>query len=159
MLSVNIICIGKLKEKYLESAIEEYSKRLSSLCKFNIIELSEERLPDNPSELQIKKAIEAESNRILGKISKGDFVFSMCIEGKNISSQKLSEKLEKISLDHSVVDFIIGGSYGLSDELKARSNFKLSLGLMTFPHQLCRVILSEQIYRAFQISKNTKYHK
>ncbi len=159
MLTVNIICIGKLKEKYLESAIEEYSKRLTSVCKFNIIELSEERLPDSPSETQIKKAVEAESNRILDKISKGDFVFSMCIEGKNISSQKLSEKLEKVSFDHSVVDFIIGGSYGLSNELKVRSDFKLSLGLMTFPHQLCRVILSEQIYRAFQISKNTKYHK
>ena len=159
MLSINIICVGKLKEKYLRDAVEEYSKRMKPLCRLNIVELAEERVGDNPSDAEIRRTIAAESERIAQKISKGDHVIAMCVEGKNIGSEELSERLENISMTHSTVDLIIGGSWGLSDELKARADMKLSMGKMTFPHQLCRVMVLEQIYRAFQISKGTKYHK
>ena len=159
MLSINIICVGKLKEAYLRQAIEEYSKRMKPLCKLNIAELSEERVGDDPSDAEIRQTVNAESDRILSKIGKGDYVIAMCVEGKNISSEELSERLEDISMTHSTVDLIIGGSWGLSDTLKERADFKLSMGKMTFPHQLFRLMLLEQLYRAFQISKGTKYHK
>ena len=159
MLSINIICVGKLKERYLRDAIDEYSKRMKPLCKLDIIELPEERVADNPSAAEIQRTITLESERITAKLNKSDYVIAMCVEGRNISSEELSSRLEDISMTHSTVDLIIGGSWGLSEELKARSDFKLSMGKMTFPHQLCRVMLLEQIYRAFQISKGTKYHK
>lgn len=159
MLNVNIICVGKLKESYLRGAVEEYSKRMKPLCKLSIVELQEERVGENPSPAEIKKTVDAESDRILQKLGKSDYVVAMCIEGKNISSEELSRKLEEIQQLAGTVDFIIGGSWGLSDALKARADFKLSMGRMTFPHQLFRVMLLEQIYRAFQISKGTKYHK
>ena len=159
MLSVNIICVGKLKESYLREAVAEYSKRMKPLCRLNVVELPEERVGDDPSPAEIQRVINAESERISAKIAKGDYVMTMCVEGVNISSEALSERIDSVQLGHSAVDFIIGGSWGLSDSLKARSDFKLSMGKMTFPHQLCRVMLLEQIYRAFQISKGTKYHK
>ncbi len=159
MISVNIICVGKLKESYLRDAIDEYSKRMRTLCRLSIIELPEERSSDDPSAAEIGRVITAESERIMQKLGKGDYVIAMCVEGRNISSEELSAKLEDISMRSSTVDLIIGGSWGLSDELKSRADFKLSMGKMTFPHQLCRVMLLEQVYRAFQISKGTKYHK
>lgn len=159
MLSVNIICIGKLKESYLRDAVDEYSKRLRPLCRLSVIELPEERLGENPSDAEIRRTIEAESERIAGKIAKGDYVITLCVEGRIISSEELSAMMEEVQLTHSTVDLIIGGSWGLSDSLKQRSDFRLSIGRMTFPHQLCRVMLLEQVYRAFQISKGTKYHK
>lgn len=159
MLTINIICVGRLKEAYLRDAIDEYSKRMKPLCKLSIIELSEERVGDDPSPAEIQKTVTAESERIAAKIGKGDYVIAMCVEGKNISSEELSARIEDISMTHSTVDLLIGGSWGLSDKLKARADFKLSMGKMTFPHQLCRVMLLEQLYRAFQISKGTKYHK
>ena len=159
MLTINIICVGKLKEAYLRDAIEEYSKRMKPLCKLGIIELPEERLGDNPSAAEIAHTVTAESDRIMQKLGKGDYVIAMCVEGKSISSEEFSQRLESVSMQTSTVDLIIGGSWGLSDALKARADFKLSMGKMTFPHQLCRVMLLEQLYRAFQISKGTKYHK
>lgn len=159
MLNVNIICVGKLKESYLRDAIEEYSKRMKPLCKLSVIELPEERVGENPSAAEIQKTVAAESDRILQKLGKSDYVVAMCIEGRNISSEELSQKLEEIQQLAGTVDFIIGGSWGLSNALKARADFKLSMGRMTFPHQLFRVMLLEQIYRAFQISRGTKYHK
>ena len=159
MLTINIICVGKLKERYWRDAVEEYSKRMKPLCKLKIVELSEERAGDDPSDAQIKHTITAESERIMQKLGKGDYVIAMCVEGKNISSEELSQRIEETCLTHSTIDLIIGGSWGLSDELKARADMKLSMGKMTFPHQLCRVMLLEQLYRAFQISKGTKYHK
>ena len=159
MLSVNIICVGRLKESYLRDAVEEYSKRMKPLCKLSVTELPEERVGENPSPAEIRNTITAESDRIMNKLGKGDYVIAMCVEGRNISSEELSERIESVQLQTSAVDFIIGGSWGLSDELKARADFKLSMGKMTFPHQLCRVMLLEQIYRAFQISRGTKYHK
>lgn len=161
MLKINIICIGKIKEKYFTDAVGEYAKRLTAFCKFSVIELNEERIRSNtPNEAQIAEVIEAEGRRILQKIGASDYVAAMCIEGKLLSSEELSETLDKAALSgKSTVDFIIGGSYGLSDEVKRRADLRLSMSKMTFPHQLARVILSEQIYRAFEISTNGKYHK
>ena len=161
MLKINIICIGKIKEKYFTDAVAEYAKRLTAFCKFSVIELNEERIRSNtPNEAQIAEVIEAEGRRILQKIGASDYVAAMCIEGRLLSSEELSETLDKAALSgKSTVDFIIGGSYGLSDEVKRRADLRLSMSKMTFPHQLARVILSEQIYRAFEISTNGKYHK
>ena len=161
MLKINIICIGKIKEKYFTDALGEYAKRLTAFCKFSVVELNEERIRSNtPNEAQIAEVIEAEGRRILQKIGTSDYVAAMCIEGKLLSSEELSETLDKAALSgKSTVDFIIGGSYGLSDEVKRRADLRLSMSKMTFPHQLARVILSEQIYRAFEISTNGKYHK
>ena len=161
MLKINIICIGKIKEKYFTDAVGEYAKRLTAFCKFSVVELNEERIRSNtPNEAQIAEVIEAEGRRILQKIGASDYVAAMCIEGKLLSSEELSETIDKAALSgKSTVDFIIGGSYGLSDEVKRRADLRLSMSKMTFPHQLARVILSEQIYRAFEISTNGKYHK
>jgi 23S rRNA (pseudouridine1915-N3)-methyltransferase len=161
MLKINIICIGKIKEKYFTDAVAEYAKRLTAFCKFSVIELNEERIRSNtPNEAQIAEVIEAEGRRILQKIGASDYVAAMCIEGRLLSSEELSETLDKAALSgKSTVDFIIGGSYGLSDEVKRRADLRLSMSKMTFPHQLARVILSEQIYRAFEILTNGKYHK
>ena len=159
MLSVNIICVGKLKESYLREATEEYAKRLKALCKLSVIELPEERVGDDPSDAEISRTVNAESERIMAKLGKGDYVIALCVEGKNISSEELSARLEDISMRSSTVDLIIGGSWGLSDAVKQRADFRLSMGKMTFPHQLFRVMLIEQLYRAFQISRGTKYPK
>lgn len=161
MLRVNTICIGKIKEKYFTDAINEYSKRLSAFCKFSVIELAEEKIRSNtPNASQIDEVIESEGKRILQKINSSDYVVAMCIEGKMMSSEELSDTLDKISLmGKSTVDFVIGGSYGLSNSVKSRAELKLSMSKMTFPHQMARMILSEQIYRAFEISTNGKYHK
>ena len=159
MLSVNILCVGKLKESYLRGAMEEYSKRMGPLCRLSVVELPEERVGDNPSPAEIRRTVEAESDRILSRIGKGDYVIAMCVEGKNLSSEELAGRIEDIQLTHSAVDLVIGGSWGLSNHLKDRADLRLSMGRMTFPHQLCRVMLTEQLYRAFQINKGTKYHK
>lgn len=161
MIRINIICIGKIKEKYFTDAINEYAKRLSAFCKFSVVELGEEKIRSNtPNTSQIEEVIESEGKRILQKISQSDYVVAMCIEGKMMSSKELSKTLDNVSLSgKSTVDFVIGGSYGLSNSVKSRANLKLSMSRMTFPHQMARMILSEQIYRAFEISTNGKYHK
>ncbi len=161
MIRINIICIGKIKEKYFADAINEYAKRLSSFCKFNIVELSEEKIRSStPNSSQINEVIESEGKRIMQKISASDYVAAMCIEGKMLSSEELSKTLDSLSVaGKSTIDFVIGGSYGLSGTVKSRADLKLSMSRMTFPHQMARVILSEQIYRAFEISSNGKYHK
>ena len=143
---IKIICVGKIKEQYLKDAILEYKKRISKYHKLEIIEL-----PDN--------SIEEEGNAILKVINDKDYVITLEIEGQMIDSIEFSNRMEKIFIEHSNITFIIGGSDGLSDEIKAISNFKLSFSKMTFPHQLFRVILLEQIYRAFKIMKNETYHK
>lgn len=158
MLTVNLICIGKLKEKYLRDAQAEYIKRLVSFCRLNLIELPESKLSNNPSPADISKCIEIEGQSILQK-AKG-YLIPMCIEGKAMSSEDLAKRIEAISLNGtSEISFIIGGSYGLSDTIKKAGDFKLSMSPMTFPHQLARVMLLEQIYRGFQINSNGKYHK
>lgn len=160
MLTVNIICVGKLKEKYLRDAADEYIKRLGAFCKLNICELSPFRIPDNPNESQIKAALEDEGTRILQKIQQSDMVYALCIEGKEVSSEKLAAEIEKCTVNgYSTIDFVIGGSFGLSPEVKSRAAFRLSMSPMTFPHQLARIMLLEQIYRSFMISSGGKYHK
>lgn len=161
MTRINIICIGKIKEKYFTQAIDEYSKRLSAFCRLSIIELAEEKIRSNtPNSSEIGEVVEAEGKRILQKIGASDYVIAMCIEGKMMSSEQLSKTLDSAALSgKSTVDFIIGGSYGLSASLKSRADLRLSMSRMTFPHQMARVILCEQIYRAFEISTNGKYHK
>lgn len=161
MIRVNIICIGKIKEKYFTDAINEYAKRLSAFCKFSVVELAEEKIRNNnPNQSQIDEVVSAEGKRILQKIGNSDFVAAMCIEGTLLSSEQLAKTLDSVSLaGKSTVDFIIGGSYGLSESVKARADLCISMSKMTFPHQMVRMILSEQIYRAFEISSNGKYHK
>lgn len=161
MIRVNIICIGKVKEKYFTDAINEYAKRLSAFCKFTVVELAEEKIKsNNPNASQISEVINAEGRRILQKICQSDYVIAMCIEGKMFSSEELSKTIDSISISgKSTVDFIIGGSYGLSNDVKQRADLRLSMSKMTFPHQMARMILSEQIYRAFEILSNGKYHK
>lgn len=157
-MTINLIVIGKLKEDYLRSACAEYIKRLSRYCTFQLFELDECRLSDNPSEKEIASALKKESEQIK-KYAKG-MIIPMCIEGKQLSSPELSEKLSSAGLNgFSTITFIIGSSFGLDAEIKASGHFKLSMSKMTFPHQLARVMLLEQIYRAFQISEGGKYHK
>lgn len=160
MISVNIICVGKLKEKYLRDASAEYIKRLTAFCKLNIIEIAPYALPDSPTQAQIDAGLEAEGKQILAKIQNGAYVYAMCIEGKQRSSEVLSAEFDKLSVfGESNLTFVIGGSFGLSDAVKSRADAKLSMSQMTFPHQLARIMLLEQIYRAFQISTGGKYHK
>lgn len=160
MIKVNIIAVGKLKEKYLRDACDEYLKRLSAFSKTNIIEINEERCSDNPSPTEIEQVKQKEGERIIAKIPKGSYVVPMCIEGMQMSSEDFSKRIESVSVSgFGEITFIIGGSFGLSDEVKALGKLKLSFGKLTLPHQLMRVVLLEQVYRAFSISANTKYHK
>lgn len=160
MINVNIICVGKLKEDYLRSACAEYQKRLGAFCRLNIIELTPARLPENPNESQIASALADEGERILAKISNSDAVFAMCIEGKMFSSEALSAEIDKLGVSgFGTVCFVIGGSHGLDGKVKSRAKYRLSMSPMTFPHQLARVMLLEQIYRSFMISSGGKYHK
>lgn len=156
MLSVKIICVGKIKEQYFREAIAEYEKRLRTLCKFEIIEVPESRLPDSPSKAQIDLGLEEEAKVILSKAD--GLVVPLCIEGKSVSSEMLSEKLASAMQNHGAVSFIIGSSYGLSDRVK-KAGTGISMSKMTFPHTLARVILTEQIYRGLMILRNSKYHK
>ncbi len=160
MLNVNIICVGKLKEKFLTEAVKEYSKRLSAFCKLSITELDETKLPEKAGESVIASALKSESEKILAKTSKDSYVIAMCIEGKMYSSEDFSKLIDRVSVEgKSHVDIIIGSSFGLSDEVKKRADLRLSVSPMTFPHQLFRVMILEQVYRAFQISTGGKYHK
>ncbi len=160
MLTVNIICIGKLKETYWREACAEYQKRLSAFCRLQIIELNEVRTPAEPSAAQIAQVVEREGEQIIARLPSGGAVVPLCIEGKELSSEALSEFLQQAPLrGKSEVSFLIGGSYGLSDAAKAQGELRLSMSRMTFPHQLARVMLLEQLYRAFQIAGHGKYHK
>lgn len=160
MLTVNIICVGNLKEKYLKDAVDEYKKRLSAFCKFDIIEIAEQRLSDKPSESEINSVLEKEAEKIMQKVPKGSAVIPMAIEGKQLSSEKLADTVSDFALKgFSSISFIIGSSFGLSQNIKSKANLLLSMSKMTFPHQLARVMLCEQIYRAFSIINHTKYHK
>ncbi|MCQ2523990.1 MAG: 23S rRNA (pseudouridine(1915)-N(3))-methyltransferase RlmH [Lachnospiraceae bacterium] len=159
-MNINILCVGKVKEKFFRDAIDEYSKRLSKFAKISIIEVSDEKTKDGASEVENKMVIDKEGSKLLSYIKSSDYVISLCIEGKKLSSEKLADKISDICLSgNSTITFVIGGSLGLSDEIKNRSDFKLSFSDMTFPHQLMRVILLEQIYRAFKINNNEPYHK
>ncbi len=157
MLHIQLIAIGKLKEPYFRDACAEYQKRLSRFCSLQLTELDEARLPERPSEKQIEQALEAEGEAILNRCR--GTVIALCIEGKQLSSEAFSRKLSEISLSDSAVTLVIGSSYGLSPAVKSRAALRLSMSEMTFPHQLARVMLLEQVYRAFQIQSGGKYHK
>lgn len=160
MQKVTILCIGKLKEKFYADAVAEYTKRLSRFCKLEIIELPESRLSDSPSQAEIDQALAAEATLVEAKLAKGTTVIAMCIEGKTLSSVQLAEKMNEFAVSgDSSLTFLIGGSVGLSPALKQRAALRLSMSPMTFPHHLARVMLLEQIYRAYQINAGTKYHK
>ncbi len=159
MIKVTVIALGKLKEKYLADAIKEYSKRLSRYCSLEITELEPVRLPDNPSQSEINNALEKEADMIFKKIPTNSKVISLCVEGKGMDSPEFAEKIEDFSNMGENITFIIGSSYGLSQNVKKRTDIRLSLSKMTFPHQLFRVMLLEQIYRAFKINEGSAYHK
>lgn len=159
-MNITVIAIGKLKEKYWTDAVKEYSKRLGGYCNLNIIELKESPLRANPSAADEQAVKVAEGNDILSRIKPADFVITLEIKGKGLSSEQLASKIEDLAVNgRSSIVFVIGGSLGLSAEVSKRSDFKLSFSAMTFPHQMMRVILLEQIYRAFKIIRNEAYHK
>lgn len=160
MLTVKIICVGKLKEKFYSDAAAEYVKRLGAYCRLEIAELPETRLPDRPSDGEIASALSKEAALITQSIPKGAAVIAMCVEGKQMSSEELAELLSSYALaGRSKLCFLIGGSCGLDEELKKRADARVSMSRMTFPHHLARVMLLEQLYRGFSILDGGKYHK
>lgn len=160
MIGIKLVCVGKMREKYFTDAFEEYRKRLGAYCRFDLTELPEERLPESPSANEISKALSEEGEKILKVIPKGSYVVAMCVEGRQIPSEKLAEILrERENSGKPKMCFIIGGSFGLSNEVKAAADLRLSMSEMTFPHHLARVMLAEQIYRGFKINEGSAYHK
>lgn len=159
-MKISIVCAGKLKERYWTEAVAEYCKRLSKYCTISIEEVKEERLSDNPSKAEEEETKAAEGKRILKKIKSSAYVIALEIQGQQLSSEELAEKIEKLRIaGKSEIIFVIGGSLGLSKEVLESSDFRLSFSLMTFPHQMMRIILLEQIYRSFKIIMNETYHK
>ena len=159
MLNVQIICIGKLKENYLKDAISEYSKRLQKYCDLTITELADEKLPNKLNDSIINEIKNKECNKIMQNIKKDSYIFSLDLKGKQYSSEDFSKKIEDIALnENSHITFIIGGTLGLTEEVLNNSNEKICFSKMTFPHQLIRIFLLEQLFRAFKISKNETYH-
>lgn len=160
MLNVTVLCVGKLKENYWRDACAEYVKRLGAFCRIQVAEVAEERLPENPSAAQIATVVEAEGRRLEEKLPRDGLVIALCIEGKELDSPALAACMQKAAVEgKSHVTLLIGGSYGLSPAIKGRAQLRLSMSPMTFPHQLARVMVLEQIYRAFQIAGGGKYHK
>ncbi len=159
MLGVTVITVGTLKEAYLRDAAAEYEKRLGAFCRLNSVNLKEEKLPDSPSESQIASALRKEGERILAEIPKKAYKVAMCVEGKQLSSEELADRLGQIGVTHGEVCLIIGSSHGLDDAVKNACDLKLSVSRLTFPPQLMRVILLEAVYRGFNILKGTHYHK
>ena len=159
-MKIKIVTVGKLKEKYLKDGIAEYSKRISRFAKLEMIELADEKTPDKASEIENQKILETEGARILSKVGERDFVLVLAIEGKTFSSEEFSKQLEEASIKgYSTLTFIIGGSVGLAPGVKNRANLSVSFGRLTLPHQLMRLVLVEQIYRAFTIQQGSPYHK
>lgn len=159
MIHITVIAVGKLKEKYLRDGCAEYIKRLSAFAKVEVIEVQEVRCGDNPSEAEKQQVLEKEGQRILARLPKGAYVIPLCIEGQAYASADFADCLSGISMQNSSIAFVIGGSFGLSPAVKAQGKIRLSFGKMTLPHQLARLVLLEQIYRAFCIQANTRYHK
>jgi rRNA large subunit m3Psi methyltransferase rlmH len=159
-MKIKLVTVGKLKEKYLKDGIAEYTKRLSRFSKLEIVELADEKTPDKASEVENQQILEKEGNRILAKISEREFVVALAIEGKQFASEEFSSILSDITVrGFSDITFVIGGSLGLSPTVKKRANLLMSFGKFTLPHQLMRLVLVEQIYRAFMIQQGSPYHK
>jgi len=160
MFDITLIAMGKLKEKFYLSAAEEYKKRLGGYCKFTLLELPEVRLPEDPTPAEIASGMEKEAELILSKIPKGAWFCTFTPEGKELSSEKFAEKLKTVKLSgKSSACFLIGSSFGISRRIKDKADFKLSMGPMTFPHHLARIMVLEQLYRAEAIQAGSKYHK
>ena len=159
MLTINIVCVGKIKEIYLKESINEYSKRLSKYCNLNIIEVADEKVPDKLSEVVVKNIKEKEASKMLAHLKKDTYCISLDLKGKELTSEEFSKKIEEISNISSSITFIIGGTLGIGEEILNNSKEKICFSKMTFPHQLIRVFLLEQIFRAFKISNNETYHR
>lgn len=159
-MKIKIICVGKIKEKYLKDGIAEYQKRLSRFTQFEIIELVDEKTPEKASQAENEKIMEKEANRILSKIGNRDYVIALAIEGKQYASEEFSQFVTDITIQgFSDITFIIGGSLGLHSKIKQKAHALISFGRLTLPHQLMRLVLAEQIYRAFMIQEGSPYHK
>lgn len=159
-MQVKVIAVGKLKEKYLKKGIEEYAKRLGAYTKFEIVEVADEEAPENLSQAEMDQVKALEGDRILQKLSSQEVVFALDLKGKQMTSEAFAQTLEdKMTYGQSQLTFIIGGSLGLSQEVLDRAQHRLSFGPMTFPHQVMRLIIAEQVYRAFRIIRNEPYHK
>ena len=160
MFDVTLIAMGKLKEKFYLSAAAEYEKRLKGYCNFRLLELPEHRLPDEPSPAEIQTGLEKEAELILSKIPKGAWLCVLTPEGKIISSEELAAKIQNVKISgKSSACFLIGSSFGIAQRVKDRADFRLSMGKMTFPHHLARIMVLEQLYRAEAIQSRSKYHK
>ena len=159
-MNINVIGVGKIKEKYLKLGIDQFKNRLSKYCKLDIIELDDEKAPEKLSEKEMIMVKEKEGKKILSKIKDTSYVIALAIDGKNLSSEELADKMSDLAVrGNSNITFVIGGSLGLSDDVLNRADYKLSFSKMTFPHQLMRLILLEQVYRAYRINNNEPYHK
>lgn len=159
MIQVTVITVGNLKEAYWRDAVAEYEKRLSAFCKPNMIQLKETKLPENPSEGEIRAALADEAKRILAAMPPKSFRVALCVEGKQLSSEELAERMEHAVNENGNLCFVIGSSHGLDEEVKAACQMRLSVSKLTFPHQMMRPLLLEVIYRSFSILKGTRYHK
>ena len=159
MLNIKLVVVGKLKEKFHKEEVNEYLKRLSKYAKINLIEVEEEKIKDNSSLKENEQILLKEGNNILKQIKENEFVFLLDLHGKEISSEEFASKIDQLTCNYSTITFVIGGSLGVSEELRKRSNFKLKLSPMTFTHQMTRIIILEQIYRTFKINNNEVYHK
>ena len=160
MQRVTVLCVGKLKEKFYLEAAAEYVKRLQRFCKLELVELPESRLPESPSPAEVQRALAAEAAAIRERLPKGGAVIALCIEGKPCSSVELSRRMEELAVaGKTQLTFLIGGSVGLDESLKQQADWRLSMSPMTFPHHMARIMLLEQLYRAYQIAAGTKYHK
>ena len=159
MIGVKLITLGTLKEGYWRDAAAEYEKRLGGFCRMELVQLKEERLSEDPSEGEIRRALDREAEKIMAQIPPKAYRVALCVEGKQLSSEELAERLEAVSESHGEICFIIGSSFGLADSVKNACHMKLSVSRLTFPHQLMRVLLLEAVYRGFNIMKGTRYHK
>lgn len=160
MLSIRLVCVGKLREQFFIDAFNEYSKRLSAYCKFECAELNETKLGSSPSDKEIAAALDKEAADIERALGKDAYVIAMCVEGMQLKSEDLAQRISSLAVaGRGRICFVIGGSFGISPRIKQRADMRLSMSEMTFPHHLARVMLAEQIYRAFKISEGSKYHK
>ena len=159
MLNINIVCIGKIKEKYLRDALDEYTKRLSRYCKLTFLELSDEKIPDKINDNLANDIKSKECNNIINHLKKESYLIALDLNGKEFTSEEFSKKIDNLSMENSHLTFIIGGSLGLTKELLDICDLKICFSKMTFPHQLIRVFLLEQIFRAFKIQKGETYHR
>lgn len=159
-MKITVLCVGKIKEKFYKDAILEYSKRLSRYCKLEIIEVADEKTPDQASDIEVKQIKEKEGERLRKNIKDDGYVICLCIDGKQLDSEEFATKMERLGIDGcSHIYLVIGGSLGLADDVIKMADFKLSFSKMTFPHQLMRVILLEQVYRGYRIMNHEPYHK